>query len=411
MEKFLGISIGTSNICAAVFDGSKAETIKNDIGNKTTPTIVAFTDQEILIGEAACGTISSNESNTIPDVPKLIGRKYDDPELKEEMKQFNFTVINKNGFPSIEVEYKQKKIEKFPYELLADIFKKIKADAKFNEGEPRCALSKPHDASTHYIYDIEKAAKEAKFNVVSIESEPNLAILGSDIINQSTQRNNVFILDIGSTTCTASVATIEGSSYKIINSETNKNLGGRDFDEKIIEEMSARFKNKTGSSITEHQDTLKKLRNEAEKTKKTLSAAYKTSVTMYNQMNSKEITEDITRDQFEAICSDLFGKITEVAKKAIANAKMEASDINTIICVGGTSTIPRISTVLAELMKDATIHKINEPIEVIALGAAIKACTIANPELLYSIHDVTESKDLVNYCGLESGDDESVESE
>ena len=412
MERVFGLSIGTSNICVAVYEDLSHYVLKNDAGSKTIPCAVSFTGQEILTGDSALGSCDNNEANTIPEVTRLIGKTYNDPLFQEEMKDFKFTVVEKPpGMPSVEVEYMHKKIIYRPTELLTYILKPIKERESNGRSRPKCVIAVPPDANDLYISEVMSAAQQAGFDVLGTENEVIATILGSEIINpKNIQPSNIFVFIMGSNSCTVSIVRTRGVEFNVIKTATEHSLGGRDFDEKIIEIMAEIFEKHFSSDIMKNSWPKRRLQIEAESAKKTLSTALRAPFTIYNSLNSNEIPESLTRDDFENRSKDLFDNCVDLSLGIIEDAELDPENISTIICVGGASSMPKISSDLCKIMKNATLHKV-DPIEVIACGAAIKAEMIANPGLLALYNDPIETSDDVNYKGLESGDDEEEEEE
>merc|ERR1712215_239701 len=278
----VGIDLGTTYSCVGVFQHGKVEIIANDQGNRTTPSYVAFTDTERLIGDAAKNQVAMNPSNTIFDAKRLIGRNFSDATVQSDMKHWPFTVTNVGGKPKLVVEYKTEEKNFTPEEISSMVLTKMKETAESYLGrEVKDAVV----TVPAYFNDSQRQATKdagviAGINVLRIINEPTAAAIayGLDKKNSSDEESNVLIFDLGGGTFDVSILTIEGGIFEVKSTAGNTHLGGEDFDNRMVEHFVQEFKRKHKKDISGNKRALRRLRTACERSKRTLSASAQSNI-------------------------------------------------------------------------------------------------------------------------------------
>jgi len=306
----IGIDLGTTYSCVGIFQNGKVEIITNEQGNRITPSYVAFTDSERLIGDAAKNQVSLNPENTIYDAKRLIGRKYSDPSVKADMKFWPFKVINKDGKPYINVQFKKKKMSFAAEEISAMVLTKMK-----NIVETYLGTKITHAVVTvpAYFDDSQRqATKDAGvisgMNILRIINEPTAAAIAYGL-DKNNKDNNVIVYDLGGGTFDVSLLTLDEGVFEVVATNGNTHLGGEDFDHRIIDYFVKSFKRKHKLDIRKNARSLAKLRCEVEKAKRALSNTHQVKVEIESFMNGINFSEVLTRARFEELNNQLFRKV------------------------------------------------------------------------------------------------------
>ncbi|WAR00020.1 HSP74-like protein [Mya arenaria] len=376
----IGIDLGTTYSCVGVFQHGKVEIIANDQGNRTTPSFVAFTDTERLIGDAAKNQAVMNPSNTVFDAKRLIGRKFDDLSVQSDMKNWSFKVINKGGKPMIETEYKGEKKFFSAEEISSMILTKMRETAEAFLGK------KIKDAVVTvpaYFNDSQRqATKDAGaicgLNVLRIINEPTAAALAYGLDKNLSGEKNVLIYDLGGGTFDVSILTIDdGSMFEVRSTAGDTHLGGEDFDNRMVNHFVQEFKRKNHKDLSKNARALRRMRTACERAKRTLSCSTEASIEIDSLFEGIDFYTKITRARFEELCSDLFRSTLEPVEKALNDAKMDKRKINDIVLVGGSTRIPKIQKLLQDFMDGRELNKSINPDEAVAYGAAIQAAVLS----------------------------------
>merc|ERR1711902_56996 len=340
----IGIDLGTTYSCVGVFQHGKAEIIANDQGNRTTPSYVAFTDTERLIGDPAKNQVAINPTNTVFDAKRLIGRKFDDPTVQADMKHWPFTVVEEGSRPKLEVEYKNETKRFTPEECSSMILTKMKETAEAYLG------SEVKDAVVTvpaYFNDSQRQATKdagviAGLNVLRIINEPTAAAIayGLDKKKENSQEKNVLIFDLGGGTFDVSILTIEDGIFEVKSTAGDTHLGGEDFDNRMVDHFIKEFQRKHKKDLSGNKRALRRLRTACERAKRTLSASAQASIEIDSLFEGVDFYTSITRARFEELCSDLFKGTLDPVEKAMRDAKLDKSSINDVVLVGGSTRIP-----------------------------------------------------------------------
>ena len=374
----IGIDLGTTYSCVATYD-SAVEIIANEQGNRVTPSFVAFTPEERLIGDAAKNQAALNPKNTVFDAKRLIGRRFDDESVQSDMKTWPFKVIDVDGNPMIEVEYLGETKTFSPQEISAMVLGKMKeiAEAKIGKKVEKAVITVPayfNDAQRQATKD---AGAIAGLNVLRIINEPTAAAIAYGLgAGKSDKERHVLIFDLGGGTFDVSLLHIAGGVYTVKSTSGNTHLGGQDFDTNLLEHFKNEFKRKTGADISEDARALRRLRTAAERAKRTLSSVTQTTVEVDSLASGEDFEASITRAKFEELNAALFKSTLEPVEQVLKDAKISKDQIDEVVLVGGSTRIPKIQKLLSDFFDGKQLEKSINPDEAVAYGAAVQGAIL-----------------------------------
>jgi len=377
-KQAVGIDLGTTYSCVGVFQHGKVEIIANDQGNRTTPSYVAFTDTERLIGDAAKNQTAMNPTNTVFDAKRLIGRKFDDSDVQSDMKHWPFQVINDATKPKIQVDYKNETKTFYPEEISSMVLTKMKETA---EGYLGNAVSNAVITVPAYFNDSQRQATKdagtiAGMNVLRIINEPTAAAIAYGLDKKVGVERNVLIFDLGGGTFDVSILTIEDGIFEVKSTSGNTHLGGEDFDNRMVNHFAQEFKRKHKKDLQSNKRALRRLRTACERAKRTLSASAQATIEIDSLFEGIDFYTSITRARFEDLCADLFRGTLEPVEKSLRDAKMDKGDVHDIVLVGGSTRIPKIQKFLQDFFNGKELNKSINPDEAVAYGAAVQAAIL-----------------------------------
>jgi heat shock protein 1/8 len=379
MTKFaIGIDLGTTYSCVGVVKNGNVEIIANDQGNRTTPSYVAFTDTERLVGEAAKNQSAMNPVNTIFDSKRLIGRKFNEQTVQSDIKLFTFPVINDNDKPVISVSYKNETKKFKPEEISAMILSKMKETAEKYIGDTvdDAVITVPayfNDAQRQATKD---AGAIAGLNVLRIINEPTASAIAYGLDNKDNSEKHVLIFDCGGGTHDVSLLLIDGGVFEVLATAGDSHLGGSDIDQRMVEYFATEFKKKHKLDLTTNPRSVKRLMNECEKAKRTLSSSTVANLEIDSLFEGIDFNTTITRARFNDICSDIFKRTMTPVEKVLKDSDIPKNKIDEIVLVGGSTRIPKIQELLSEYFNGKELCKSVNPDEAVAQGAAIQAAIL-----------------------------------
>ncbi|KJZ19365.1 molecular chaperone DnaK [Loktanella sp. S4079] len=374
MAKVIGIDLGTTNSCIAIMDGSKPRVIENAEGARTTPSIVAFTDEERLVGQPAKRQAVTNPENTIFAVKRLIGRRFDDADLAKDKKNMPFAVVN-GGNGDAWVEAKGEKYS--PSQISAFILGKMKETAESYLGEEvsQAVITVPayfNDAQRQATKD---AGKIAGLEVLRIINEPTAAALAYGLDKKESK--TIAVYDLGGGTFDVTILEIDDGLFEVKSTNGDTFLGGEDFDMRIVTYLADEFKKEHSVDLTQDKMALQRLKEAAEKAKIELSSSSSTEINQpFISMGSNgqplHMVMKLTRAKLESLVSDLIKNSIKPCKDAIKDAGLSVSDIDEVVLVGGMTRMPRVKEEVGKFFGKEPHQGVN-PDEVVAMGAAIQA--------------------------------------
>jgi len=379
MSKAIGIDLGTTYSCVGVWQNDRVEIIPNDQGNRTTPSYVGFTETERLIGDAAKNQVAMNPHNTVFDAKRLIGRRFNDPEVQSDMKHWSFKVIEKSGKPYIQVEFKGETKEFTPEEISSMVLSKMKdtAEAYLGGKVTNAVITVPAYFNDSQRQATKDAGLISGLNVLRIINEPTAAAIAYGLDKKVTGEKNVLIFDLGGGTFDVSLLTIEDGIFEVKATAGDTHLGGEDFDNRLVNHFAQEFKRKYKKDLTGNARSLRRLRTACERAKRTLSSSAQTSIEIDSLFEGIDFYTSITRARFEELCQDLFRSTIDPVEKVIRDAKLDKSSIDEIVLVGGSTRIPKVQKLVSDFFNGKEPNKSINPDEAVAYGAAVQASILS----------------------------------
>ncbi|TVY58320.1 Heat shock 70 kDa protein [Lachnellula cervina] len=390
MAPAIGIDLGTTYSCVGIFRDDRIEIIANDQGNRTTPSFVAFTDTERLIGDAAKNQVAMNPANTVFDAKRLIGRKFADAEVQADMKHFPFTVLDRGGKPVCEVEFKGEKKQFTPEEISSMILVKMRetAEAYLGGTVNNAVVTVPAYFTDSQRQATKDAGLIAGLNVLRIINEPTAAAIAYGLDKKVEGERNVLIFDLGGGTFDVSLLTIEEGIFEVKSTAGDTHLGGEDFDNRLVNHFVNEFKRKHKKDLSSNARALRRLRTACERAKRTLSSSAQTSIEIDSLFEGIDFYTSITRARFEELCQDLFRSTTTPVDRVLADAKIDKSKVHEIVLVGGSTRIPRIQKLITDYFNGKEPNKSINPDEAVAYGAAVQAAILSGDTSSKSTNEI-----------------------
>ncbi|KAI0077665.1 heat shock protein 70 [Panus rudis PR-1116 ss-1] len=410
----IGIDLGTTYSCVGVQRGGRVEIIPNDQGHRITPSWVSFTDEERLVGDAAKNAFHLNPTNTVFDAKRLIGRKFDDPEVQRDMKHWPFKVVKKGDRPVIQVKHKGEDREfvsatldlcsndahiarQTPEEISAMVLGKMKetAEAYLGKTVTHAVVTVPayfNDAQRQATKD---AGTIAGLTVLRIINEPTAAAIAYGLDKKKDGESQIIVYDLGGGTFDVSLLSIDDGVFEVLATAGDTHLGGEDFDNRVIDYLVKTYKKKTGTDVSKNLKALGKLKREVERAKRTLSSQQSTRIEIEAFEGGNDFSETLTRAKFEELNMDLFRKTMKPVEQVLKDANLKKEDIDEVVLVGGSTRIPKVQQLLKEYFGKEPSKGIN-PDEAVAYGAAVQGGILAGDE---DVADVV----LVDVCPLTLG--------
>jgi len=375
----IGIDLGTTTSCVAVWIGDRVEVIPDhQTGSRIIPSYVSFTNEEKLVGDAAKNISTLYPKTTLYDIKRLIGRKYDDNYVQSDKKLWSFDIsADTNNKPVINVDFKGENKTFYPEEVSAMVLSRLKETAEAYLGHP---VKKAVVTVPAYFNDSQRQATKDACTISGMEclriiNEPTAAAIAYGLDKKTEKESTILIFDEGGGTHDLSVLTIDGGIFEVKATAGDTHLGGSDIDNLIVDYLCDDIKKKHSKNIKENPKALKRLNIAAERAKKNLSSSTTTTIEVESLIDGIDYTTTLSRAKFEQLADSFFNKSLDPLTKVLSDAKVSKGDIDEIVLVGGTTRIPKIQELLSNYFNGKQLNKSLNPDEAVAIGAAIQ-CAI-----------------------------------
>ena len=369
----IGIDLGTTYSCVGIFRNGSVEIIPNELGNRITPSVVAFTDDDRLVGEAAKNQAALNPKRTIYSVKRLIGRKYNDKEVQMDKKLLPYDIIDKDGKPYIQVEIKGNKKLYSPEEISAMVLTKMKTVAENFLGTKvkNAVITVPAYFNDSQRQSTKDAGTIAGLNVLRIINEPTAAAIAYEKKKKDKERN-ILVFDLGGGTFDVSLLTIDGGVFEVVSTNGDTHLGGEDFDHRILDYLLKKIKKQHGKDLKGDKTVIQKLKTEIEKAKRHLSSSLQATLEIDELEPGFDFKDTLSRAKFEELNMDLFKKTMAPVEKVMEDSGFKKSEIAEVVLVGGSTRIPKVQTLIKDYFNGKEPNKGINPDEAVAYGAAVQ---------------------------------------
>merc|ERR1712170_36063 len=369
----IGIDLGTTYSCVGIFKNGRVEIIPNELGSRITPSVVAFTDEERLVGEAAKNQATINPTRTIYDVKRLIGRKYADKEVQHDKKFLPYSIVEKDTKPHIKTEVGGETKTFAPEEISAMVLTKMKQDAENYLGETvkNAVVTVPAYFNDAQRQSTKDAGNISGLNIARIINEPTAAAIAFGL-DKSKGETNILVFDLGGGTFDVSILTIDSGIFEVVSTSGDTHLGGEDFDQRVMDYLMKVFKRKTNKDASLDKKAQQKLKREVEKSKRALSSTHEVKLEIENFFDGTDFSETLTRAKFEELNNDLFKKTLGPVQVALDDAGMKKNEINEIVLVGGSTRIPKVQQLIKDFFNGKEPNRGINPDEAVAYGAAVQ---------------------------------------
>ena len=369
----IGIDLGTTYSCVGIFRNGSVEIIPNELGNRITPSVVAFTDDDRLVGEAAKNQAALNPKRTIYSVKRLIGRRYNDKEVQMDKKLLPYDIIDKDGKPYIQVETKGQKKLYSPEEISAMILTKMKTVAENFLGTKvkNAVITVPAYFNDSQRQSTKDAGTIAGLNVLRIINEPTAAAIAYGLDKKDKERN-ILVFDLGGGTFDVSLLTIDSGVFEVVSTNGDTHLGGEDFDHRILDYLLKRIKKQHGKDLKNNKSVIQKLKTEIEKAKRHLSSSLQATIEIDELEPGFDFKDTLSRAKFEELNMDLFKKTMAPVEKVMEDSGFKKSEIAEVVLVGGSTRIPKVQTLIKDYFNGKEPNKGINPDEAVAYGAAVQ---------------------------------------
>jgi L1 cell adhesion molecule like protein len=386
----IGIDLGTTYSCVGVWQNDRVEIIANDQGNRTTPSYVAFSEKERLIGDAAKNQVSMNPTNTVFDAKRLIGRSMNDSNVQRDMKHWPFKVVpGKSNQPMIQVNYNNEEKIFSPEEISSMILIKMKeiAESYIGKEVKNAVITVPAYFNDSQRQSTKDAGTIAGLNVLRIINEPTSAAIAYGL-DKKDKEQNILIFDLGGGTFDVSILSIDEGIFEVKATAGDTHLGGEDFDNRMVDFCLLDIKKKLKKDLTGNERSLRRLRTSCERAKRTLSSSKQAHIEIDSLIDGIDYNTTISRAKFEEINMDYFRKCMEPVEKVIKDSKISKSQIDEIVLVGGSTRIPKIQEILSSFFGGKELCKNINPDEAVAYGATVQAALLSGHNNSESLKDL-----------------------
>ena len=377
----IGIDLGTTYSCVGIFKNGRVEIIPNELGSRITPSVVAFTDEERLVGEAAKNQATINPTRTIYDVKRLIGRKYADKEVQHDKKFLPYLIVEKDTKPYIRAEFQGETKSFAPEEISAMVLQKMRSIAENYLGESvkNAVVTVPAYFNDSQRQSTKDAGNISGLNIARIINEPTAAAIAFGL-DKSKGETNILVFDLGGGTFDVSILTIDSGIFEVVSTSGDTHLGGEDFDQRVMDFLMKIFKRKSGKDASMDKKSQQKLKREVEKSKRALSSTHEVKLEIENFFDGTDFSETLTRAKFEELNNDLFKKTLGPVQVALDDAGMKKNEINEIVLVGGSTRIPKVQQLIKDFFNGKEPNRGINPDEAVAYGAAVQGDVLCGGE-------------------------------
>ncbi|KAK1860816.1 hypothetical protein I4F81_003402 [Pyropia yezoensis] len=375
----IGIDLGTTYSCVGVVENGEVTIIANDQGNRITPSYVSFSGDSTdrLIGDAAKNQAPLNPTNTVFDVKRFIGRRFDEPTVGKDRKMLPYAIVDKDNKPQVEVAVNGATKVYTPEEISAMVLTKLKKTAEDYLGKrvSRAVITVPA-----YFSDAQRSATKdagviAGLDVLRIINEPTAAALAYGLDKKG--EKNILVFDLGGGTFDVTLLTIDNGVFEVLATSGDTHLGGEDFDQRLMEFFAKLYKRKYDKDATKDKKAMGKLRREAEKAKRQLSTQTQVRIEIEALVDGQDLSETLTRARFEELNADLFKKTLKPVAKVLKDAGLSTKEVDEIVMVGGSTRIPKVQALVKEFFGGKELHLDINPDEAIAYGATVQAAVLS----------------------------------
>ncbi|CAH0493494.1 hypothetical protein KXD40_003761 [Peronospora effusa] len=397
----IGIDLGTTYSCVGFYKDQKVEIIANDQGNRITPSYVAWdSNDERLIGDGAKNQATINPEKTLFDVKRLIGRKYNDKSVQSDKKLLPYELINKDGKPFIQVTVKGEKRQFAPEEVSAMVLTKMK---QISEGYIGREVFDAVVTVPAYFNDAQRQATKdagtiAGLTVQRIINEPTAAAIAYGIDKKAQGEKNVLVFDLGGGTFDVTLLAIDGGVFEVLATNGDTHLGGEDFDQRIMQYFIKKWKKDKNIDISSDKRALQKIRREAERVKRALSAQAQARLEIESLLDGEDFTESLSRARFEKLNEDLFKKTLGPVEKVMKDADLKKSEVDEIVLVGGSTRIPKVQQLIKDYFNGKEPSRGVNPDEAVAYGAAVQGGILGGEQ-----DELTQDVLLIDVVPLSQG--------
>ncbi|XP_060614581.2 heat shock 70 kDa protein 1B-like [Anolis sagrei] len=378
----VGIDLGTTYSCVAVCQNGKVDLIANSHSSRITPSCVAFTDRERLVGEPGETQVGLNPENTVFCAKRLMGRRYDDPSVQSELKSFPFRIVESSRGGKVKVQVMEKGLEKsfYPEEVSAMVLSRLKQLAEGYLGRPvtQAVITVPayfNDTQRQATID---AGVIAGLEVLRLINEPAAAAIayGMNDGNKSVAKQNILVFDLGGGTFDVSVLSVQSGVFEVLATTGDTHLGGEDFDRRLADHLAQEFQKQHKEDLSQSKKAMQRLKVACERAKRTLSSHAIAVISVDSLYKGIDFQTTITRATFEDLCCDLFQATILHVKTALEDAGLKKTDVDEVVLVGGSTRIPMIQRLLSQCFEGKALCKSIDPDEAVAQGAAIQAAVL-----------------------------------
>merc|ERR1712048_541607 len=377
----IGIDLGTTYSCVGIFKNGRVEIIPNELGSRITLSVVAFTEEERLVGEAAKNQAAINPTRTIYDVKRLIGRKFAEKEVQQDRKFLPFNIIEKDTKPYIKTDIAGETKVYAPEEISAMVLTKMKTVAENYLGETvvNAVVTVPAYFNDSQRQSTKDAGSISGLNIARIINEPTAAAIAFGL-DKSKSETNILVFDLGGGTFDVSILTIDSGIFEVISTSGDTHLGGEDFDQRTMDYLMKVFKRKSGKDASMDKKAQQKMKREVEKAKRALSATHEVKIEIENFFDGTDFSDTLSRAKFEELNNDLFKKTLGPVQIALDDAGLKKNEINEIVLVGGSTRIPKVQQLIKDFFNGKEPNKGINPDEAVAYGAAVQGDVLCGGE-------------------------------